>query len=64
MFLLKDTMQGQWGSNLRPLGLESSTLPLSHCAPNRDFDYHKSGHDYDKRMKHLLLHTAVFLHFG
>ena len=22
-----------WGSNLRPFGLESSTLPLSHCAP-------------------------------
>ena len=34
MFLLKDTTQWrQWGSNLRPLGLESSTLPLSHCAP-------------------------------
>ena len=31
MFLLKDTTQ--WGSNPRPLGLESSTLPLSHCAP-------------------------------
>ena len=34
MFLLKDTMQWRrWGSNLRPLSLESSTLPLSHCAP-------------------------------
>ena len=22
-----------WGSNPRPLGLKSSTLPLSHCAP-------------------------------
>ena len=33
--LLKDTTQwGQWGSNQRPLGLESSTLPLSHCAPH------------------------------
>ena len=30
--LLKDTTQWQrWGSNPRPLGLESSTLPLSHC---------------------------------
>ena len=30
--LLKDTMQWpRWGSNLRPLGLQSSTLPLSHC---------------------------------
>ena len=34
MFLLKDTTQWRrWGSNKRPLGLESSTLPLSHCAP-------------------------------
>ena len=34
MFLLKDTTQlRQWGSNPRPFGLESSTLPLSHCAP-------------------------------
>ena len=31
--LLKDTTQWrQWDSNLQPLGLESSTLPLSHCA--------------------------------
>ena len=29
MFLLKDTTQ--WGSNLWPLRLELSTLPLSHC---------------------------------
>ena len=37
MFLLKDTTQ--WcrrGSNPRPLGLESSTLPLSHCSPKGD----------------------------
>ena len=34
MFLLKDTTQWrQWGSNPRPFGLKSSTLPLSHCAP-------------------------------
>ena len=34
MFLLKDTTQWRrWGSNRRPFGLESSTLPLSHCAP-------------------------------
>ena len=32
MFLLKDTRQWrQWGSNQQPLGLQSSTLPLSHC---------------------------------
>ena len=32
--LLKDTTQWRrWGSNPPPLGLESSTLPLSHCAP-------------------------------
>ena len=34
MFLLKDTAQWRrWGSNPRPLSLETSTLPLSHCAP-------------------------------
>ena len=34
MFLLKDTTQWhRWGSNPQPLGLESSTLQLSHCAP-------------------------------
>ena len=38
MFLLKDTKQWhRWGSNPRPLGLESSTLPLSHCAPVGSF---------------------------
>ena len=32
LVLLKDTTQWQrWGSNPRPTGLESSTLPLSHC---------------------------------
>ena len=32
--LLKDTTQWRrWGSNPRPLCLESSTLPLTHCAP-------------------------------
>ena len=34
MFLLKNTTQWRrWGSNPRPFGLKSSTLPLSHCAP-------------------------------
>ena len=33
MFLHKDTTQwSRWGSNPRPFGLKSSTLPLSHCA--------------------------------
>ena len=33
MFLLKNTTQWRrWGSNPQLLGLESSTLPLSHCA--------------------------------
>ena len=27
------TQWGPWGSNPQPLGLKSSTLPLSHCAP-------------------------------
>ena len=32
--LLKDTTHWRrWGLNPRPLGLESSTLPLHHCAP-------------------------------
>ena len=35
MFLLKDTTQWRrWGSDPWPFGLESSTLPLSHCAPS------------------------------
>ena len=39
MFLLKDTTQWRrWGSNPRPFGLESSTLPLSHCAPFDSFE--------------------------
>ena len=34
MLLLKDITQwSRWGSNPRPFSLESSTLPLSHCAP-------------------------------
>ena len=28
-----------WGSNSRPLGLESSTLPVSHCAPPLSFGW-------------------------
>ena len=49
MFLLKDTTQWRrWGSNPRPIGLESSTLPLSHCTPivtffNRHF-FNWPGH--------------------
>ena len=36
MFLLNDTTQlRRWCSNPRPLGLESSTLPLSHSAPKQ-----------------------------
>ena len=34
MFLLKDTTQWcRWASNPWPIGLMSSTLPMSHCAP-------------------------------
>ena len=34
MFLLKDTtLWRRWDLSPPPLGLESSTLPLSHCAP-------------------------------
>ena len=36
MYLLNDTTQlRRWWSNPRPLGLESSTLPLSHSAPKQ-----------------------------
>ena len=39
IFLLKDTTQWRrWGSNPLTLGLESSTLLLSHCAPYYMFD--------------------------
>ena len=31
-----DTKKIRQGSNPCPLGLESSTLPLSHCAPSVD----------------------------
>ena len=31
----------QCGSNLRPLGLESNTLPLSHCASYQALKSHK-----------------------
>ena len=42
MFLLKDTTQWRrWGLNPRPFGLESSTLPLSHCATSQVCDNHK-----------------------
>ena len=48
MFLLKDTTQWRrWGLNPLPLGLESSTLPLSHCAPISGiwfFHCHNEGH--------------------
>ena len=43
MFLLKDTTQWRrWGSNPRPFSLESSTLPLSHCAPYKIWRYFPS----------------------
>ena len=29
----------QWISNLRPLNLKSSTLPLSHCTPHISFSF-------------------------
>ena len=39
MFLLKDTTQWpRWCSNPRPLCLESSTLLLSHCAPQKSLE--------------------------
>ena len=35
-FLLKETTQWpRWGSNMRPFGIESSILPLSHCTPTK-----------------------------
>ena len=39
--LLKDTLLWRlWGSNPRSLGLESSTLPLSHCTPYLPYNWH------------------------
>ena len=32
------TQWRRWGSNPRPLGLKSSTLPLSHCTPKAAID--------------------------
>ena len=36
-----------WGSNPWPLGLKSSTLPLSHCAPYEDPDKMQKIHHYN-----------------
>ena len=47
MFLLKDTTQWRrWSSNPGPFGLESSTLPLSHCAQGLVEDYDKNSQEY------------------
>ena len=42
------TQWSRWGSNTLPLGLESSTLPLSHCAPRKHSD---SGRVLDSRTR-------------
>ena len=38
----------------RPLGHESSTLPLSHCAPKIDIDKARSGMIYESTVHFLL----------
>ena len=50
----------RWGSNPRPFCLESSTLPLSHWAPNSKIDYfyfekvHNKGTDQTLLMRRLV----------
>ena len=57
MFLLKDTTQWRrWGSNPRPFGLESSTLPLSHCAP---IAYMLNGHSKIDKTKILMTNGSL-----
>ena len=49
MFLLKDTtLWRRWGANPGPLGLELSTLPLSHCTP------------VSSRLRHTLYKYCMF----
>ena len=59
MFLLKDTTQWRWwGSNPPPLSLESSTLPLSHCAPQLLLN---AGQKYCRMLQGE--HSAILLNF-
>ena len=56
MFLLKDTTQWRRrGSNLRPLGLKSSTLQLSHCAPCMHVYHHVTVNKILFKPKFILL---------
>ena len=58
MFLLKDTTQWRrWGSNPRPLGLDSSSLPLSHCAPLSTLIRVRNS------IRHKLVNPPTFLFF-
>ena len=65
MFLLKDTTQWhRWGSNPQPFGLESSTLPLSHCAPIDS--YHIKWQDnlpfgYSKKLSSYMSVEAILV---
>ena len=65
MFLLKDTTQWrQWGSNPPPYGLESSTLPLSHCAPEDKKSWAgpqflQGGPSYDKFHSRFIRHQLI-----
>ena len=69
MFFLKDTMQWRWwGSNLRPLSLESSTLPLSHCAPKNNYEateFHQYYYKADlKCFMSFLYHTFLMCDYS
>ena len=68
MFLLKDTTQWRrWGSNSQLFGLESSTLPLSHCAPLNVFlsNYFTEGFNCFSRWVHTSITSAalIWMHF-
>ena len=52
----KDTTQWcRWGSNLWPFGLESSNLPLYHCAPVKPVILHSYWGAGDKNISILRL---------
>ena len=54
----------RWGSNPWPLGLESSTLPLSHCTPCLAERMWNMRHNRWLTKKSPVLNTTCSLHMG